>query len=324
LKKDYSEFNEWFTSIQEKKRKCLVYRENKRIKALLIYKEEKEIIELDKQENLPPKKRVKIATMIVTIEGYKIGEFFLSWILKYSLDKNLEEIYLTHFIKSDDSLVHLIKEYGFDEVGRKYDNESVFVKGISKKIVESRINDLIHEESALFLAKKFYPKFYDGKKVNKFIVPIQPEYHKKLFLQKRKHTTLYDFGDSNLRDYPISMNAIKKAYISKSKINLEEGDILLFYETDKKGIGDIGIVESFYKDLKFKDLSETIGKRSVYSINELKEKSKKNNLVILFIYMGKTDKISLEKLINEKILNGPPQSIQKLSHDKYLKLRDLR
>ncbi|GAA5818151.1 MAG: Pseudogene of conserved hypothetical protein [Methanobrevibacter sp. CfCl-M3] len=98
----------------------------------------------------------------------------------------------------------------------------------------------------------------------------------------------------------------------------------MFYESDEKGIGDIGIVESIYKNLEFKDLSETVGKRSVYLTNELKEKSKENNLVILFIYIGKIDKISLEKLINEKILNGSPQSIWKLLDDKYLKLRDLR
>jgi rRNA-processing protein FCF1 len=186
LKADYPRFDSWFTRIQKRRRKCLVYKINETIGALLIYKEEEEIIELYDQDNLPSKRRMKIATMIVTSTGYKIGEFFLSWILKYSLDKNLEEIYLTHFIEDDDALVYLIEEYGFINIGNKYKDEAVFVKVIDKNMVENKINKLISTESALDLAKKFYPYFYDGEKVNKYIVPTRPEFHKKLFLQKKR------------------------------------------------------------------------------------------------------------------------------------------
>jgi len=33
--------------------------------------------------------------------------------------------------------------------------------------------------------------------------------------------------------------------------------------------------------------------------------------------------VPFEELIENKILNGPPQSIQSLSHEKYLKLKKL-
>ena len=49
--------------------------------------------------------------MIVTSEGYKIGEFLLKWIIDYALKNNMDEIYLTHFEEEEDSLIYLIKEY---------------------------------------------------------------------------------------------------------------------------------------------------------------------------------------------------------------------
>ncbi|KZX16176.1 hypothetical protein MBCUT_10420 [Methanobrevibacter cuticularis] len=322
LKADYPEFNKWFESISRKRRECLVYEENgKSIGALLIYKEETESIDL-LDRTLPPKDRMKIATLVVTSTGYKIGEFFLSWILKYSLDKNIKEIYLTHFIKPDDPLVYLIEEYGFNHAGDNSRGEAIYIKVIDEKEVKNSINELIGEKSPLDLAKNFYPEFYDGEKVNKYIVPIKPEFHEKLFLQKKEQKKLYEFFQ-NLEYYPISANTIKKAYISGSNVNLKSGDILLFYESDKKGIGDIGIVESFYKNLNFDEINKTIGKRSVYSNDELNDFDKKNNSIILFIYSKKIKKVPFEELIENKILNGPPQSIQSLSHEKYLKLKKL-
>lgn len=323
LKADYPEFNEWFESIKRKRRKCLLYKENgKSIGALLIFKEETESIDL-LDRTLPAKDRMKIATLVVTSTGYKIGEFFLSWIIKYSINKNIKEIYLTHFVIPDDPLVYLIEEYGFNHIGDNSRGEAIYIKVIDKEEVKNSISKLIDEKTPLNLAKSFYPEFYDGERVNKYIVPIKPEFHEKLFLQKKEQKKLYEFSQ-NLENYPISANTIKKAYLSGSNVNLNPGDILLFYESDKKGIGDIGIVESFYKDLNFDEINKTIGKRSVYSTDDIKDfANKKNNSIILFIYSKKIKKVPFEELIEDKILNGAPQSIQSLSHEKYLKLKKL-
>ena len=91
----------------------------------------------------------------------------------------------------------------------------------------------------------------------------------------------------------ISNNTIKKAYLSNSRINVNEGDILLFYETPKKAISQIGIVESSNKDLTMENINKTVGKRSVYSQDELK-RFEGENLVILFIHTKEFDKISYE------------------------------
>lgn len=315
LKRDYEEFEGWFKSKQSEKRNCLVYNKpDKSHGALLIYKKEEETIHLD-NKILPIKNRIKIATMIVTSEGYKIGEFLLKWIIDYALKNNMDEIYLTHFEEEEDSLIYLIKEYGFQLEGKNSRGEVVYVKSINRSQITQNIENEIHQNSPLKIDKKYYPYFYDGLEVKKFIVPIKEKYHEKLFLSNPEQSAL--FGHIT-----ISNNTIKKAYLSKARINVKEGDVLLFYETPKKGISQIGIVESSNKDLNIENINKTVGKRSVYSQNELKNFEGKN-LVILFIHTKEFDKISYETLKKEGIIKGAPQSIQSLEHEKYLKLKKM-
>lgn len=315
LKRDYEEFECWFKSKQSEKRECLVYNKlDKSHGALLIYKKENETIPLD-NKILPIKNRIKIATMIVTSEGYKIGEFLLKWIIDYALKNNMDELYLTHFEEKDDSLIYLITEYGFKLEGKNNRGEVVYTKTINKTQITQNIENEIHQNSPIEIAKKYYPYFYDGSDVKKFIVPIREEYHEKLFLSKPEQTAL--FGHIT-----ISNNTIKKAYLSKARINVNEGDVLLFYETPKKGISQIGIVESSNKDLNIENINRTVGKRSVYSQDELKSFEGKN-LVILFIHTKEFNKISYETLKKEGIIKGAPQSIQSLEHEKYLKLKKM-
>lgn len=315
LKRDYEEFEDWFKSKQSEKRECLVYNKlDKSHGALLIYKKEEETIPLN-NKILPIKNRIKIATMIVTSEGYKIGEFLLKWIIDYALKNNIDELYLTHFEEKDDSLINLITEYGFKLEGKNSRGEVVYTKTINKIQITQNIENAIQQNSPLEIAKKYYPYFYDGSDVKKFIVPIREEYHEKLFLSKPEQTAL--FGHIT-----ISNNTIKKAYLSKARINVNEGDILLFYETPKKGISQIGIVESSNKDLNIENINKTVGKRSVYSQDELKSFEGKN-LVILFIHTKEFDKISYETLKKEGIIKGAPQSIQSLNNENYLKLKKM-
>lgn len=315
LKRDYEEFEDWFKIKQSEKRNCLVYtKPDESYGALLIYKKENETIPLN-TKILPIKNRIKISTMIVTSVGNKIGEFLLKWIIQYSLKNNIEEIYLTHFEENEDSLIHLIQEYGFRLEGKNDRGEVVYTKSINNPQITQNIENEIHKKSPIEIAKKHYPYFYDGPKVKKFIVPIKDMYHEKLFLSNPEQTAL-------LGHITISNNTIKKAYLSKSRINLNKGDILLFYETPKKGISQIGIVESSHKDLNIENINKTVGKRSVYSQNELKSFEGKNT-VILFIHTKDFDKISYETLKKENIFKGSIQSIQSLKHEKYLKLKKM-
>ena len=65
-----------------------------------------------------------------------------------------------------------------------------------------------------------------------------------------------------------------------------------------------------------------VGKRTVYSYAEIEEISKKATTVILFNHHFHFKKpVKYNKLLNENILRGPPQSITKIEHEEYQKIK---
>jgi hypothetical protein len=192
LKEEYPEFQNWFEKIASKGRRSWVYyRNDGSIGALLIYKVEDEPI--DCTPSIPEKKRLKISTLKVTHVGYKIGELFIKLATDVSLNNNLSEIYLTHFTRPDDRLIELISEFGFYKVCMNSRGEEVFIK---KLIIDK---DEVQSLSPIDVSKKFYPSFYDGGQVKKFVVPIRPEYHNMLFTDfPGRQTTLLSMRASLL------------------------------------------------------------------------------------------------------------------------------
>lgn len=330
LKEDYIEFTDWFNENQ--KRDCLVYKNtNGSLGALLIYKNENETVDLQ-EEDLPKKKRMKISTLVVSSTGNKIGEFFIQWASKYAIDNGFTEIYLTHFIKPEDYLVSLIETYGFFNVGKNnYQNtegefEDVFVKYLNPT---HEIMQKLDDSSPKQISQIFYPKFYDGESVNKFVVPINPEYHDKLFLSKSRQSKLYEHQSG----FIVEGNAIKKAYLSRANLNnVSPGDLLLFYLTkddkqptkDTQSITGIGIVEKDYHNLDNADeIIKIVGKRTVYSPNEIGTLVDDSSaMVLLFIFSTSLPKkVHLNRLKELNILKAHPQKIQGITHENYLKLK---
>ncbi len=315
LRNDYPKFNEWFIEKSKKGRKCFVYRNiDDSIGAILIYKLEDE--EIHSNPKLPKKKRLKICTLKVISLGFKIGELFIKIAIELAINNNRSEIYFTHFTKDIDYLVDLIEEYGFQKVAifeRNNKEEDVFLKKILIKKEE------IGSIKPLEVLKKYFSNFYDGIKVKKFIVPIKPIYHDKLFTDFPKRQTTIN---EHLKKFIIEGNTIKKAYLcNASTKKIRAGHLLLFYRSeDEKAIVSLGVVEKVKYNLRNKDkIANLVGKRTVYSISEIEEISKKPTIVILFIQHFHFKKlISYEILKNNKILRGPPQTITEIKHNKYL------
>jgi rRNA-processing protein FCF1 len=321
LKEEYPKFEEWFEKIKLQGRDCLVYRNyDDSLGALLIYKDENEVIGL-KDKILPAKERMKIATLKVSSNGYKIGEFFLAWATKYAIKNNFEEIYLTHYSKPEDYLVYLIEEYGFLHVGQNKIDEDVFVKYL--KPTHELVKNTVTDGSPLEISKKFYPKFYDGNDVKKFVVPIWPEYHEKLFIGSERQTTLYEHNHG----FIVEGNAIKKAYLSHSNIKkISPGDLLLFYRTDDiKAITCIGVVEKVIPDLEDADeITREVGKRTVYSPEEIEEfaDNVSPTLVLLFIFSTwLPNNLNISNLKELDVLRAAPQTITEISHERYLNMK---
>lgn len=317
LKEDYidSVFRDWFRRKSIEGRKCWVYRENDKIKALLMLKEENGIIET--VSPIPAGKRLKIATLKVDILGSKLGELFLKMAFQYCINNQIFETFLTHYRKQNDRLIPLIENYGFEFVdfleehkGKK-EKEEVYLKKLIP--VENNL-------SSLDLARKYYPSFNDAPKNRKFLIPIIPKYHDRLFPDFKGQMKITDYSEIN-----IPGNAIKKAYLSHSAITkIRPGDILLFYRShDRKAVTSIGIVDREPVHTNQPDkVAAIVGQRSVYLYDEIKEMAQNPVLVLLFRHhLNLPNPPDLDYLRNHKILQYAPRSIIELNHNQYVAIK---
>jgi rRNA-processing protein FCF1 len=317
IKKEYGKekFETWFKKISREGRKCWVHlRADDAIGALLIYKVKNEAI--DSIPSLPTKKRFKIATLKVTHTGYKIGELFIKFAVEYCIKNDLNEIYLTHFTQPDDYLVDLITEYGFVKVATNRRGEDVFIKEL---LADNRKIELLHP---IEISKRFYPCFYDGTEVNKFVVPILPEFHERLFTEyKTRQTRIFE----HVGGFIVEGNTIKKAYLCHSRITkVSPGDLLLFYRSrDRSEITSLGVVEKAFRSLQDKDeIMRYVGKRTVYSVDEIEDMARKPTIVILFTWhFHLPNPLKLKELRGIGVLTGAPRSIIQISHEKYLLIK---
>jgi hypothetical protein len=321
LKEEYGndDFKNWFKKISREGRKCFVhFNNNKEIGALLIYKIESETI--DSTPILPLKKRLKLSTFKVSYVGNKIGELFIKLAVEYAIQNKVYEIYLTHYENENqlDFLTNLITEFGFKREARlNKTGESLFLKKLLRD-EEDKITD------PSVLSKVYYPSYYDGLEVNKFIVPIVPKWHDKLFIEYRgmnrkwRQPIIPEFDG----EFIVEGNTIEKAYICKSKTKkVAKGDVLLFYRSqDQKAITSLGIVEKVFHGIRNKDeVIRSVMKRSVYSLPDIDEMEGKISLVVLFRWhFHLPNSLTLEELKEIGVLKGPPQSLTQISHENYI------
>ncbi|MEC4003586.1 PIN domain-containing protein [Flavobacterium sp. SUN052] len=309
---DYNEFNTWFNSKSEEP--CYVCYSDGNLSAFLFVKIENEN---ENYSNInpvfEPKKRLKIGTLKVTGNGYKIGERFLKTIFDNAIQFKVEEIYVTLFTKrpEQEQLIEMLEEWGFTFHGLKTTqngDERVYVKLFSR---ENPVN--------LEKPKLTFP--FLSRKTDKYIVKIEPQYHTELFpdsINTREDIRKYTENEPH-------RNRISKVYISHSfDRNLKSGDLLIIYRmgetTPKKyssTITTICIVENVQKNfLTFEDFFNACNRRTMISKEELKtnwwDKNPNNKpFVINFLYAHSlpTPKPTLDDLnrlgIIPDILNMP-------------------
>jgi predicted nucleic acid-binding protein len=311
LKQDYHPyFPQWFEKICREGRKCFVnYRDDGSLGAVLNYKFENEFI--DSVPPLPKERRLKLSTFIVSHIGQRIGELFIRLAVEIAIQNRINEIYLTHFIKQEDRLVDLISEYGFKNVGLYKGKEPIFLKYL---IAPSNASSHISPQK---ISKLYYPSFYDGDKQQKFLIPIQPSYHRRLFTDyRRRQTSISEY----FGEFYTEGNSIKKVYITHSKIQkIKPGDLILFYRSqDIRGITSLGVVEEVCTNLSdLEQIAPLVTRRTVYSRAEI-EKMKKPLTIILFTHhFHFTRSLGYKQLYESHILTGPPQAISELNDEKY-------
>src|SRR5690606_34110601 len=136
---DYQEFDKWFNGKSEQP--CYVCYSDNQLTAFLYIKIEKpgEESYSDITPVFKPKKRLKIGTLKVTSNGYKIGERFLKTVFDNALLFRVEEIYVTIFNKrpEQEQLIEMLEEWGFTYHGiktSKNGQELVYVRPFGKNL----------------------------------------------------------------------------------------------------------------------------------------------------------------------------------------------
>ncbi len=235
-----------------------------------------------------------------------MGERLLYIAFDYCVKNDLDWVYLHTFGEEQKTLVGLCTDYGFSCLG-KYKQDDVYIKPM--KLRDDDCNSL---ESLI----KYYPYFQDNESVQKFIIPIQPQFHEDLFPDfSNMKGTLFE-KDQSL--YTCQGNTIKKAYLCHAKIKtIRKGDIILFYRSkDRKSIQCMGIVEDVLFSENIDEVFPAIAKRTVYKYSDIQNILKKRTLVILFRYKALDKEISNQSIVDAGV-KGYIQSIRKIDNEQY-------
>lgn len=308
LRLSYDGFDAWFQKCAEEKRKCwCIEDEREKIVAICIYKHEQDVRLTDNGEIIHGQ-ILKLCTfkVDVTARGKKLGERLLYIAFDYCVKNNLDWVYLHTFGEEQGTLVGLCLDYGFYCLG-KYRQDDVYIKPM--KLMDDDCNSL---ESLI----RYYPYFKDNASVQKFVIPIQPQYHEDLFPDLSSMKGSLFEKDQSL--YSCQGNTIKKAYLCHSQIrSMRKGDIVLFYRSkDRKSIQCMGIVEEVLLSESIDEVFPTIAKRTVYNYSDLQNILQKKTLVILFRYIALGKEIS-NQVMTKAGIKGYIQTIRQISNKQY-------
>ncbi|MEN8136161.1 MAG: GNAT family N-acetyltransferase [Thermodesulfobacteriota bacterium] len=312
LREDYhDEFNGWFKKSAREGRRAWVYKAmSGQLGAICIFNIEKNPIVTNDNRSIPGKV-LKLCTFKVgeTVRGRRIGELFLKAAFRYATDNDLEHIYLHTRSGKQDFLIDFCKDFGFYLLGT-YKADDVYVKDHPIHPPEEALD-------ALSYLKKYYPNFRGGMGVGKYIVPIRPEYYKVLFPDNERQISLFQLEGN------VVGNAIRQAYLCHARLGgISPGDILLFYRShDWQAIASVGVVEQVGDYKNIDKIMQLVAKRTVYSLDEIKEMASKQTKVILFrIAQHLSEPITFDWLKKHRVVNGNIQTIRNISNESFNKI----
>ncbi|MGE6230911.1 PIN domain-containing protein [Paenibacillus chitinolyticus] len=311
LKEDYPGFEKWFNKKSDEM--AYICKIDEKISAFLYLKIE------GTDENysniyppFPKKRRLKIGTFKVTLNGYKLGERFIKIIIDNALKARVDEIYVTIFDKTIDQirLINLLSDYGFTKHGLKDGSELVYTRDFLPAFDDSN-------------PKFTFPYVNTNKQV--FLAPIYPEYHTNLLPDSILRTE----SPKNYVENEPFRNAISKVFISRSmERNLYPGDMIIFYRTGgyhTSVVTTLGIVESVVTNIS--DPEQFISlckKRSVFNDKELLEFwyfKKSKPFIVNFLYSYSFPKrINMKRLIELGVLqsvHSAPRGFMRITYQNF-------
>lgn len=309
LKDDYGEanFKSWYEKCMRSHRKCWVIEQNGVIAGMIIYKDEDNKEEL-KALSIPGDRVLKICLFKTdeSIKGEKFGEQLLKTAMDFAYRNGYDSTFLTVYPKQV-ALIKLISRFGFKKGSAKSGEDSYYKY---TKVTE------VGKSMPPFEFHKSYWPCIKVSNVKKYCIPIRPEFHSRLFPeadQKLQKQLKFDFDP--LPQTPG--NAIRKIYICRAPLNsMEPGSLLLFYRSGDSVITSVGVLEEYVKANNYEVLTKIAGSRSVYSSDELLERTEGSKIAkaVNFYYAENfAEPITLINLKKYGVLKNAPQSIMLLS-----------
>jgi EVE domain len=320
LRAGYQSFDDWFLQKAEEGRRAWVqWHASSELGGICIYaRQDNERITDDL---VIEGSGLKLATFKVgdTSRGRKVGELFLKAAFRYASTNRLQSIFIHGDVDQHHFLFEMLSDFGFEHVGfhpGSDGRDAVYLKRHPSQPPTA-------DEAPFEYFCKFFPHFRTDPAVAKFVVPIRPAYHEILFPDFESRV---DRQERLFQQENSAGNAIKMAYLSQAQTrSMAPGDIALFYRSgDERAITSIGVVES-YETLEDADaIIAKVKRRTVYSYAEIQRMAASPTRVMLFRFVRHLRQpMTLEALLMNGILNGQPQSITRISHDKFQRFVEL-
>ncbi len=313
LRQDYPEFEKWFNRKSEEI--AYVCRQDNRMLAFLYLKAEPQSEDYsDIEPVFPKKKRLKIGTLKVDYNGFRLGERFLKIAFDNALRMKIDELYVTIFKKrpEQERLIGILEDYGFNHWGQKKSTgELVYVRDFKPFF---NLGDPL----------KTFP--YVSAARNIFLVPIKPDYHTDLLPDSILNTE----SPTNFEENEPFRNAIRKIYITRSlEKGIRRGDTIIFYRTGgyyKSVVTTLGVVEDVKIGIKNQEeFVQLCGNRSVFIEEKLIEWWNYNPglrpFIVSFLYAYSFPKrINMKALIDLKVIadvSSAPRGFERINVDKF-------
>lgn len=319
LRERYDDFDGWFRRKAREQRQAWVFWEKPQevLGALCVFDQQRDEVITDDGLVLEGD-GLKLCTFKVgeLSRGKKVGELFLKMAFRYATANQLHAIFIHADPGPHHYLITLLEDFGFLSVGT-YNGDAMYVKAHPVEPPSS--------ESALALDpfefhRRYYPHFRADSSVQKFIVPIRPEFHHVLFPDWVPKNMQQGSLFSGFLPENSAGNAIKLAYLCHAPTKqISAGDVVLFYRSnDERAITSIGVVEDYQTLQDVNAIARLVSRRTVYDMRAIADMARKQTRVMLFrLVRHFREPVSHGWLQENGIVKGNIQSIQKLADAKF-------
>jgi ribosomal protein S18 acetylase RimI-like enzyme len=308
FREDDPTFDVWLVACQQEQRRAWVIREEGVLAAVCIIKEHDDELQLG-----GPTLKVCSLKVSESRAGRRYGELLLKTIFRYLVENGYEYAFLTVFERHA-GLITMLEDFGF--VRREPDKaggERFYVKALHPTPAQRE------EMSPLDFHVRFGPPAVKLVDDDVFLVPIQPQYHRLLFPDAEQRDTPQqlelDLGVPAHEPRPFG-NALRKAYLCHTPSRqLDPGSALLFYRSwDKQAVTCVGVVEETRVSRDATEVTEFVGQRTVYSLQEIEEMCQHGEVVAIRFRQDRllSEPIGRDEMVAEGVAKGAPRTVQRV------------